>query len=185
MTRHTRRSWQGLSIVFVMLGILGIANVGAQQPARRMVVLLFDVGAMQADDLRRATETSVKYVDQQMTGTDLVSVITLGSQLNVLTDFTSEAAQLKAALGAMSAGGDAVSSLNRLRGLKTLCETLTPINQRKAVLYFSSGLQGSRDNEVAALREAVNSCNKGNVSVFPVDARGLAAASAADKAFLK
>ena len=182
MNRHTRRSWQGMSIVFVMLGILGVATVGAQQPARRMVVMLFDVGAMQPDDLLKASESSLRYVDQQMTGTDLVSIVTLGSRLNVLTDFTSDPGQLKAALKAVSVDRETgSSSLNRLRGLRTLCETLTPIQQRKAVLFFNNGMGASRNDDSSALREALNSCNKGNVSVYPVDARGLVAVPATDK----
>lgn len=182
MNRHTLRSLRGMSVVFV-LGVLGVASVGAQQrpvTAGRMVVLLFDVGAMQPDDLRRAAESSVKFVDEVMTGTDLVSVVTIGSRLNVITDFTSNAAELKAALGTVGStatNADVASSDVRLRALKTLCETLAPIQQKKAVLYFSSGMQRTGDDNGIEVREATGTCNRGNVSIYPVDARGLTAAT--------
>ena len=177
MYRHTVRSFRGMWVV-VALGALGVVAVGAQQPERRMVVLLFDVGTMRPDELRRAAEASVKYVDQAMMGADLVSVVTVGTRLDVLSDFTSNAAELKATLGTVgssAAGADASSNSVRIRALKTLCETLAPIQQRKAVLFFSTGMQRTGDDNGIELREATNTCNKSNVSIYPVDARGLTA----------
>ena len=54
-----------------------------------MLVLLFDVSSMQPEDIQRAVEESMKYVDESMANADLVAVVTIGSRLNVLTDFTS------------------------------------------------------------------------------------------------
>jgi VWFA-related protein len=63
----------------------------------------------------------------------------------------------------------------RLRALRTLAETLAPIEQRKAIVYFSGGLaRGGHDNQVE-LRAAINAAVRGNVAIYPVDARGLQA----------
>ena len=44
----------------------------------------------------------------------------------------------------------------RLRALKTLAEALKPIQQKKAIIYFSSGMQRSGTDNQVELRAAVN-----------------------------
>jgi VWFA-related protein len=63
----------------------------------------------------------------------------------------------------------------RLRALKTLAEALQPIRQKKAIIYFSSGMQRSGTDNQVELRAAVNAAVKANVAIYPVDARGLQA----------
>ena len=63
----------------------------------------------------------------------------------------------------------------RLRALKTLAEALQPIQQKKAILYFSSGLQRSGTDNQVELRAAVNAALRANVAIYPIDARGLQA----------
>jgi VWFA-related protein len=63
----------------------------------------------------------------------------------------------------------------RLRALKTLAEALQPIQQKKAIIYFSSGMQRSGMDNQIELRAAVNAALRANVSIYPVDSRGLQA----------
>ncbi len=63
----------------------------------------------------------------------------------------------------------------RLRALKTLAETLAPIEQKKAILYFSAGMQRSGQDNQVELRSAINAAVRANVSIYPVDTRGLQA----------
>ena len=70
---------------------------------------------------------------------------------------------------------DLFSNDVRLRALKTLAETLSHLEQKKAVIYFSSGMQRSdRDNQVE-LRAAIDAAVRAHVSFYAVDARGLQA----------
>jgi VWFA-related protein len=63
----------------------------------------------------------------------------------------------------------------RLRAIEDLSKALTPIVQKKSVIYFSSGMSGiSADNQVE-LRAAIDGAVKANLSVYPVDTRGLEA----------
>src|SRR5206468_7763498 len=74
--------------------------------------------------------------------------------------------------------GQEVDTFNndvRLRALKTIAEALQPIQQKKAIIYFSSGMQRSGADNQVALRAAVNAAVRANVSIYPVDARGLQA----------
>jgi VWFA-related protein len=63
----------------------------------------------------------------------------------------------------------------RLRGLKTMCDGLLHWKQKKAVLYFSSGMQRQGSDNQVEMRAAVNACVRANVVLNPVDSRGLQA----------
>jgi VWFA-related protein len=176
----------------------------------RLLTLLFDTSSMAPEDVQKAADAAIKWVDEQMTPADLVAVASIGSSLQILTDFTSSKEQVHAVLtafsGAESTAAAAVDSSTaatdeaaatatddtptvdasaqeldtfnndvRLRALKTLAEALKPIQQKKAIIYFSAGMQRSgTDNEVE-LRAAVNAAVRANVAIYPVDSRGLQA----------
>ena len=63
----------------------------------------------------------------------------------------------------------------RLRALRTLAEALGPIEQKKAILYFSAGMERSGQDNQVELRTAINSAVRAHVSIYPVDTRGLQA----------
>ena len=142
-----------------------------------------------------------------MAAADLVSVVTIGSTLTVLSDFTDQREEVLAALavarlqrrhggaarGALDGGHgrsgrrgghrsaatdegfDAFNNDVRLRALKTLADTLAPIEQKKAILYFSAGMTRSGEDNQVELRAAINAAVRGNVAIYPVDSRGLQA----------
>jgi len=49
----------------------------------------------------------------------------------------------------------------RLRALKTLADTLAPIEQKKSIIYFSAGMQRSGQDNQVELRAAINSAVRG------------------------
>src|SRR5687768_13954488 len=145
---------------------------------RRMLTIVFDVSSMQPDDVQRAVEDACEWVADKMTAADLVVIITIGSRLTVLTDFTSSREDALGALQALAYNegteinpeaivtaatesdaaatddasatteADAFQEFNndvRLRALKTLCQELTPIQQKKALMYFSAGMSRGGD----------------------------------------
>jgi VWFA-related protein len=63
----------------------------------------------------------------------------------------------------------------RLRALKTIADTLAPIEQKKSIIYFSAGMQRSGQDNQVELRAAINSAVRANVSFYPIDTRGLQA----------
>src|SRR6185295_1188602 len=63
----------------------------------------------------------------------------------------------------------------RLRALKTLADALAPVQQKKAILYFSAGMQRNGTDNQVELRAAVNAAVRANVAIYPVDSRGLQA----------
>jgi VWFA-related protein len=176
----------------------------------RLLTLVFDTSSMQPEDVQRAVDGAVKWVDAGMTAADLVAVTAINSSLQVLSDFTSSRERVRSVLSALSAAeGTAFASVDastastdeasqaaveeaaapdqsaqeldtfnndvRLRALKTLAEALRPIQQKKAIIYFSSGMQRSGTDNQVELRAAVNAAVRANVAIYPVDARGLQA----------
>ena len=77
---------------------------GDQVRDRRMMVLFFDLTSLGVDDLVRAHDAAVKFVKQQMTKADLVSVVVFSSNLRVLSDFTNDRAKLDKAVAQLLPG---------------------------------------------------------------------------------
>jgi VWFA-related protein len=173
----------------------------------RLITLLFDISSMQPDDVQRAVDSAKKYVNEKMSAADLVAVVTVGSMLTVLTDFTPDRTKVDTALStlaftdgtateapaAATAATDEqaaaatesaeteVSELDvfnndiRLRALKALAEALSPIEQKKAIIYFSAGMQRSGQDNQVELRAAINAAVRAHVAFYPIDTRGLQA----------
>jgi hypothetical protein len=60
-----------------------------------------------------------------------------------------------------------------LRALKTLAEAMAPIQQKKAILYFSPGMPRNGTDNPVELRAAVNALVSANVAIYPKDSLGL------------
>ncbi len=71
---------------------------------RRLIVLFFDLSAMEPDEIDHAVTSAEHYVDTQMAPADLVSIVSLDSSLEVNQDFTADHALLKKQLDAFSTG---------------------------------------------------------------------------------
>ena len=171
-----------------------------------MIVLLFDANGMSLAEARSIVATATEWSDARPAGA-LTSVVLVGERLEVLSDFSADRAEVGALLRsdaflnrlvatdaapqAIRFGGSASSQDSaqtasqteladaRYRGIATLCQTVAPIPQRKAIIYFSNGLRGNSNQDV--LRAMTNACNRANVTVNPIDARGLMNAISAPK----
>lgn len=178
--------------------------VANQYRDRRLLVLYFDLTTMQPEDVANVMKQAEHFVQAQMRPADLVAIATLGNTLQVNQDFTSDKAALTRTLESLnpatsngfaagatgSSDGTAddgstftaddsefnIANADRsLEALQSVCDMLSPIQQKKSLMYFTSGIQRSGiDNEIT-LRSAVNSCVKANASVNSVDALGLQA----------
>jgi VWFA-related protein len=171
---------------------------------RRLIVLFFDLSSMEPEELERAASSAQKYIDKQMSPADLVAIVTFDTSLQMRHDFTADKVALKHSLNVMlgiegqglangatgtdegaadtgqnfTADDTEYNTFNtdrRLQAIASLSQALAKINQKKAVLYFSSGLQKTGTENQAQLRQAINMAVKSNVSIYPVDSRGLEA----------
>ena len=71
---------------------------------RRMIVMFFDLSSMETDDILRAHSAAQKFLKQQMTAADLVSVVIFSSRLAVLANFTNDRVVLDKAVGQILPG---------------------------------------------------------------------------------
>ncbi|MFY9527399.1 MAG: VWA domain-containing protein [Candidatus Acidiferrales bacterium] len=78
--------------------------VSDQVRDRRMLVLFFDLTSMQTDDLLRARDAALKFIQKQMSKADLVGVVTYGVRLSVWADFTNDRATLEKAVRRLTPG---------------------------------------------------------------------------------
>ena len=181
--------------------------VSAEQQAikdRRLIILFFDLSAMQPDEIERSAQAAQNYIDKQMQPAELVSVVSLGNTITVNQDFTSDRAQLKKVLQTFNLGAgagfeegsvgttegtpDNANSFTvddteynifntdmRLEALRTIALQVASVPQRKALIYFSSGMDRTGIENESELRSATNAAVLANMAIYTMDIRGLQA----------
>ncbi len=172
---------------------------------KRLVALFFDFSNMPQADQVRARDAAVDFVTKQMTASDLVSIMAYGNRFDVLEDFTADRDRLLSRLRTMATGegagladqaatsadeGDDSGTFvaddtefnifntdRKLSALEDATKKLAAYPEKKALIYFASGLTLTGLENQSQLRSTVNSAVRANVSFYPVDARGLTAES--------
>jgi VWFA-related protein len=170
---------------------------------RRLLALYFDMTAMQTPDQMRALNAAIKFVRTQMTPADLAAIMLFtGGAVDVLEDFTADRGRLESTLRTMIVGesqefdqksndassadtgaafGQDDSEFNvfstdrQLSALQTAAKMLGTLNEKKALIYFASGLRLNGTDNQAQLHATINSAVRAGVSFWPIDARGLTA----------
>ena len=187
------------------------ANTGTQFKDRRLIVLFFDLSAMEPDEIDHAVTSAEHYVDSQMAPADLVSIVSLGSSLLVNQDFTTDHELLKKQLQAFSSGSgqgfeegttgttegtpdtgqpftaddteyNIFNTDRRLEALRSVAEKLAYVQQKKSLIYFSSGMDRTGIENQSELRAAVNAAVRSNLAIYTMDMRGLQALVAGGEA---
>jgi VWFA-related protein len=167
---------------------------------RRLLILYFDLTATPPADQMRAFQAGQKFIGSQMDKADLVAIMTFGGgAVRVMQDFTDDRARLLEVIDTLIFGedkdGDGVRDApdassafgqndiefnifntdRQLSALQTAVTMLRPLPERKALVYFASNLRLNGTDNNAQLRATTNAAIRANVSIFPVDARGLVA----------
>jgi VWFA-related protein len=185
--------------------------IGTNQPVskeelknHRLIVLFFDFGGMEEDDIDRAVSAAQKYVDKQMAPADLVAIVSLASSMRVDQDFTNDKTRLAAILRSYTSGegqgfqaGDTGSAEGtpdtggsfvaddseynqfntdrKLQAIQSIAKSMSKIDQKKSIIYFSNGVSRSGIENQVELRAAVNTAVQSNVALYTLDVRGLQA----------
>jgi VWFA-related protein len=187
------------------------SSAGDQYKDRRLIVLFFDLSAMEPDEIDRAVTSAEHYVDSQMAPADLVSIVSLGSSLQMNQDFTADHELLKKQLQAFGAGSgqgfeegttgttegtpdtgqpftvddteyNIFNTDRRLEALRSVAEQLSKVQQKKSLIYFSSGMDRTGIENQSELRAAINAAVRSNLAIYTMDLRGLQAIVAGGEA---
>jgi VWFA-related protein len=170
----------------------------------RLIILFFDLSSMQPDEIDRAVIAAERYLEQQMRPADLVALISLSSSLIVNQDFTSDKVSLKKALDALNLGGgqgfeegtagttegtpdtaqpftvddteyNIFNTDRRLEALRSVAEKLSYVDEKKSLIYFSSGMDRTGIENESELRTTTNAAVRANLAIYTMDMRGLQA----------
>ena len=172
---------------------------------RRLMVMFFDMTSMPIQDQIRAQDSASKFVKTQITPSDLVAIMTFSSDVKVVEDFTDDRDMLIKDIKNLTIGEGqgfdktpATTALpipaqpsrpddsefnifntdRQLSALETAAKMLGTLPEKKALVYFASGMtRDSNGNNQAQLTATVNAAIKANVSFYPIDARGLVASA--------
>src|ERR1700723_915874 len=187
------------------------ADAAAQFKDRRLIVLFFDLSAMEPNEIDHAVTSAEHYLDAQMAPADLVSIVSLGSSLLVNQDFTTDRALLKKHLDAFGTGAgqgfeegttgttegtpdtgqpftaddteyNIFNTDRRLEALRSVAEKLSHMQQKKSLIYFSSGMDRTGIENQSELRAATNAAVRANLAIYTMDLRGLQALVAGGEA---
>jgi VWFA-related protein len=173
----------------------------ARYRGRRLLVLYFDLYNMPFFDQLRMYAAADKYVAAQMAPADMVAVMVFqNGVVRLKQDFTDDRAALRdlvrdlvtaaeenesGTLTTWDAGGafgqdddafNLFSTDRQLAALQTAVTGLGPLPEVKTLVYFGSGLRLNGADNQAQLRATVNAAVRSNVTINPIDTRGLVAA---------
>jgi VWFA-related protein len=169
----------------------------------RLIVMFFDLTSMQPEDLNRSVDAAQAFLKTKMQPADLVALVSLGDTLNVDQDFTADKNALINEVGAYNgtesqgfqAGATAntnqvedttgytpdeseyndVNTDRELFALRAVSQSLSKIDEKKSLLYFSGGISRDGIENQASLRAAINAAVRANLAIYSVDTRGLQA----------
>jgi VWFA-related protein len=170
---------------------------------RRLMVMFFDMTSMPIQDQVHAQTAAQKFLKTQMTKSDLMAIMTFASDVKVVEDFTDDRDLLAKDIKNLTIGEgqgfdystsddsssdtgaafqqddtefDIFNTDRQLAALETAVKMLGSLNEKKALVYFASGMTKTQDNQ-AQLQATINAAIRANVSFYPIDARGLVASA--------
>ena len=189
----------------VATAIKGEAPGDIKYKNRRLLGMYFDMSAMPVPDQLRAFAAAQKFLKSQVKPADLVAIMKFDTgAVKVLQDFTDDkdalmktladliageglgmdenaadesAADTGAAFGQDDGEFNIFNTDRQLAALQTAVTMLASLNEKKALVYFASGLKLNGLDNQAQLRATLNAAIRANVAFYPVDARGLVASA--------
>ena len=171
---------------------------------KRLLVLFYDFSNMAVPDELRAQEATLKFIDSQMTGSDLMAILLFTTTVQVKSDFTSDRAQLKSIIENLPIGdqtdladaadtGDSneedtgaafvadetefniFNTDRKLAAIEDAVHKLAQLPEKKVLVYVTGGISKTGIDNQAQLEASINAAVKANVAIYPIDARGLMA----------
>jgi VWFA-related protein len=171
---------------------------------RRLVLLFFDFSGMDPEQIERGVDSAKKFVKEKMMPADMLALVSLSTNMRIDLDFTADKSKVLSILsaytssqgqgfdagaegsaeGAAETGGaftaddtdyNTFTADRKLLALQAIMQAVGKINQKKSIIYFSNGITQSGVDNQSALRATTAAAVRANVSIYPLDVRGLQA----------
>jgi VWFA-related protein len=176
-------------------------SAGSANPQPHYMVLFFDNSTMDMGDQARARDAAAKFIDANAGPDHLIAIADFGGSVHISQNFTADAQRLKqvvmgikgsfvspnaqppvmvASLAPPPAApslGDAEADFgvhSVLLALRSLAKSLSTVPGRKTLVMLTSGFQMNMEYQ-SELTAVIDTCNKSNVAIYPIDVRGLVA----------
>ncbi len=177
---------------------------------KRLIVLFFDLSSMPPSDQIRAQKAGIDFLDHKLTASDMVSIMIFSTRLRVLQDFTNDRETLRSIIEGFRIGETSdlaeqtatstdeatddpsfvpddteftiFNTDRKLSALESAAQMMASLPEKKAIVYFSSGVGKTGVENQSQLSATVNAAIRANVAFYPVDARGLLAVAPAGDA---
>jgi VWFA-related protein len=171
----------------------------------RFLILFLDQSSMPIEDLIQAQKTVKEFIEAQLTPADLVAVVSNGTTLQLLQNFTNDREALKKAVSKLYAGDSAsladaeVAAMStddssaadsytsddsqfnifntdrKLYAIEAVGKMFRDIPGKKFLIHFSSGITTTGAENQSQLHATIDRLNQANTSLYAVDVRGLTA----------
>jgi VWFA-related protein len=166
---------------------------------KRYLILFFDNSTMQTPDQIQARNAANQFIAANADGDHLMAVVDFGGALRIVQNFTANAELLKSAVAGIKSSSvnpnanvpdtqpvtiasTGLSSLSNaeadygarsvLLAVRSLAKNLRTVPGRKMLVLFSGGFALNPENQ-SELTATIDACNKSNVAIYALDARGL------------
>jgi len=174
-------------------------------PEKRLLILFFNFSSADLQDAEMMKKAAHEFLREQFDPSDSIAVLAFDNGLEMLTDFTSDRIVLSRAIGRLTSGeqgidvslpeddsGEAASdggfiadetefalfeTNQQLSAIEAVADAFRDVSGRKALIYFSSGFSSRGIENDDQMRWTTDLCNRSNISIYPVDSRGLVALS--------
>jgi VWFA-related protein len=174
-------------------------SAASAHPQPHYMVLFFDNSTMNAGDQVQARMAAAKFIDANAGPDRLMAIADFGGSVHISQNFTADASRLKqvvaglqgssvspnapppvmvASLGTPSIGpslsnAEADFGIHSvLLALRSLAKSLSTVPGRKTLVMLTSGFPMNPEYQ-SELTAVIDTCNKANVAIYPIDVRGL------------
>jgi VWFA-related protein len=162
---------------------------------RHYLVLFFDNSNAGPSSQTYARDAATKFITANAGPNRLMAIAEFGGALKVTQNFTDDADRLKqvvagvkfASVGSAAAGGFGGRGAGRAGGafgdysirsvlgaLRNMAQGLADVPGRKTLVFLSGGFPMTQET-LAEVTATIDSCNRANVAIYPIDIRGLVA----------
>src|ERR1039457_4156048 len=167
------------------------ADPNAPGGQQRYIVLFFDNSTMGMGEQVQARQAAARFIESNAGPDRLMAVVNFTGALQIAQNFTSDIDRLKQVVGGiktsalapgperasigvprLGGGAGAYGARSMLLALRSMAQNLSDVPGRKSLILFTSGfLLGNEARSEA--NAAIDSSNKANVAIYPIDVRGL------------